>query len=75
MGQENIKAYYQLWNELWKLFRTWIKEYQDDDSFWQRVLRESDAFLAEHDNKFAKKVLLDIVEELERQAIGENRKT
>ncbi len=66
MGQENIKAYYQLWNELWQLFRKWIAEYQDDDSFWQRVLRESDAFLSKHDGKFAKTILLDIIEELER---------
>lgn len=66
MGQENIKAYYQLWNELWQLFRKWIAEYQDDDSFWQRVLRESDAFLSKHDGEFAKTILLDIIEELER---------
>lgn len=70
MGQENIKAYYQLWNELWQLFRKWIAEYQDDDSFWQRVLRESDAFLAEHDGEFAKTILLDIIEELERVRKG-----
>ena len=74
MDQEKMKAYYQMWSEAWKQFRKWLVDYQDDDSFWQRLLREGEEFCNQYKGtdveQFAKKVILDIIEELETVATG-----
>lgn len=77
MDQEKIKAYYQMWSEAWKVFRKWAIDFQDDDSYWQRLVREGDAFITQYRGTavetLAKKVVLDIIEELELTAIKEDK--
>ena len=78
MDQEKMKAYYQMWSEAWKQFRKWLADYQDDDSFWQRLLREGEQFYSQYKGtaveQLSKKIILDIIEELETVATGKEVK-
>ena len=78
MEQEKIKAYYQIWSEAWKLFRKWALDFQDDDSFWQRAVKEAGEFSAQYKDtefaRFANRIMIDILEELETKALGKRGK-
>ena len=73
MEQEKIKAYYQMWSEAWKQFRSWALEFQDDDSFWQKIIREGELFIARYKGtemeRFARRTIIDVLEELETIAL------
>ena len=72
MEQEKIKAYYQMWSEAWAVFRRWLAEFQDDESFWQRVYRDAESYSEKYKQtdikKFADRIIIGIAEELERVA-------
>jgi len=72
MEQEKIKAYYQMWSEAWKQLHRWLAEFQDDESFWQKVYQDAELFSEKYKQtdikKFADRIVIDMAEELERVA-------
>ena len=72
MEQEKIKAYYQMWSEAWQLLRLWLKDLENTDDFWQRVMREAESFGEKYEGtdleRFAYIVIIDIAHELEDAA-------
>ena len=69
MEQEKIKAYYQMWSEAWKLFRKWAINFTDTDDFWQNAIKEADEFCRQHSCKLASIIVVDILDELQKQAV------
>ena len=79
MEQEKIKAYFQMWSEAWKQFKKWAEEFRDDDSFWEKAVKDSEAFAARYKGTdlelFARRTLITILEELETISTTKRGKT
>ena len=74
MEQEKIKAYYQMWSEAWKYFRKWLYDLRNDDEYWRTCIKDADDFCNQYkgspQEKVAKSIIMDILEELERLERG-----
>ena len=75
MTQEKIKAYYQMWSEAWKLFRNLLENRSTNDNCWEYALKQSESLCSQYEktecSQISKKIMMDILEEVQRLEIAE----
>ena len=78
MEKEKMKLYYDLWSDCWSMFRKWMMEFCNEDSFWQQCIRDADKFCDKYEAQgvghFASILAQDILHELENKALKKGEK-
>lgn len=64
---ENKDYYWKMYADVWAFHKKYINGVCDDDSFWEKVVSESNKIAKKHgENKFIVGLLLNEVNEMER---------
>lgn len=76
MNTEDMKTYYEIWSEAWGLFRHWLSELENSDSFFEKANSQAIAYQKKHHKheRLAKVLMMDILEELGRVSATMERK-
>lgn len=65
MTEKELKQYYEIYTDCWKLFREY-SEPDGTDEFWQRLVDEVDMLHKKHGkSKFSQKMLFETMDEIE----------
>lgn len=66
MKEEDLKEYFNIYTECWRMFRKYSAPV-DDDEFWDGLVKEGNRIVDSYTAKeFAKKVVLSTIDEIER---------
>lgn len=66
MKEEDLKEYFNIYTECWRMFRKY-SDPVDDDEFWDSLVKEGNRIVDSSTAKeFAKKVVLSTIDEIER---------
>lgn len=75
MEQEKIKSYYQMWSRAWTLFRNLLEKHNGSDSFWEYAINQGESLCSQYEktecSQLSNKIMIDILEELQRIEIAE----
>lgn len=62
---------HKIYNDVWNLLKKYYGIRQDDDEQWEQLVKDGDAVCEKYGNsKFARELVLAIVNELERMSKG-----
>ena len=66
MTEENLKKYFEIYTDCWKLFHKY-SEPNNRDEFWHSLINESNNLYKKHGEiDFSKNMLLETISEIER---------
>lgn len=66
MTDEELKKYYEVYTDCWKLFRKYSSP-NDSDQFWQQLIDESNLLYEKHGKtEFVKRIVIETIGEIER---------
>lgn len=66
MTDEELKKYYEVYTDCWKLFRKYSSP-NDSDQFWQQLIDESNLLYEKHGKReFVKRIVIETIGEIER---------
>lgn len=72
MTEENLKKYFEIYTDYWKLFRKY-SELNDTEEFWKKLDDESRMLYKKHGkSEFSKALLIATVSEVDR--IGKSKR-
>ena len=57
---------FKIFSDVWNFFKSYY-QVQDDDTYWDRLIEESDQIAVKYDNKFANDLLISVIREMERK--------
>ena len=63
---------FEMFRDYWKILEeNWSVE--DSEAYWEKVIRDTDAFYAKYKTEFSKELTLALINELERKAKYEKK--
>ena len=63
---------FEMFRDYWKILEeNWGVE--DSEAYWEKVIRDTDAFYAQYKTEFSKELTLALINELERKAKYEKK--
>lgn len=65
MSEEELRRYYAIFTECWKLFRKYSNP-DDSDKFWDNLIDESQELYEKDKNEFRKNMIVETINEIER---------
>lgn len=65
MNEEQLKQYFAVYTDAWKLFKK-HSDPVEDDMFWDNLRKDVDDVYAKYKTEFAKNILVETVNEIER---------
>ena len=66
MREEELRTYFNIYTDCWKLFRKYSNT-NNTDEYWESLIAETDAIVKKYNNsELAKKICLATINELER---------
>lgn len=57
---------FQIFTDVWNFFKKFY-EVEDDDTYWDKTIEESDQIAKKYGNKFANDLLISVIKEMERR--------
>lgn len=57
---------FQIFSDVWNFFKSYY-QVESNDSFWDRLIEESNQIAKKYDNKFANDLLIAVIKEMERK--------
>lgn len=71
MSEEELRKYYSIYTDCWKLFKKYCEPDGTDD-FYQKLIAEAEELMKKMDSHmdFSKKIILDTLDEIDRLGRG-----
>ena len=65
MNEEQLKQYFAIYTDAWKLFKKYFRPVEDD-SFWETLLQDAQELYQKHQHPFAKELIIKTMDEIDR---------